>query len=77
MAYAYYNIEPMFLAPTSIYRVLPFTRKDFKSKSSFQKAVLQYVKETYDVKLDAIDEAFAILIAFAAVDILAEGSSHD
>lgn len=70
MSYMYYNVIPVLLAPTMVYYNLPFKRSDFNSKNAFHKAVFNHVQEYYDVKLDTVDEAFAILIAKTAHDML-------
>jgi hypothetical protein len=71
LVYALYSKldVPIYLsAPSEIYKILPFTAKKFKNRKKYHKAVVEHVKETYNVELTSVDEAFAILLALSHID---------
>lgn len=68
--YQEYDIAIYTIAPTQIYNILPFNSRQFKSRTKYHKAVVEYVYNTYKIDLTSTDEAFAILLGLSYVELL-------
>lgn len=58
------------ISPTQINNIIPFNSRQFKNRSKYHKAIVEYVYNTYGIELTSTDEAFAILLGLSYVELL-------